>query len=46
MRIERIEVFQIDLKGTHGGQRLSGGRVFSDLDSRADVIGQAVAVYK
>jgi L-alanine-DL-glutamate epimerase-like enolase superfamily enzyme len=33
MRIERIEVFQIDLKGTHGGQRLSGGRIFSDLDS-------------
>jgi L-alanine-DL-glutamate epimerase-like enolase superfamily enzyme len=33
MRIERIEVFQIYLKGTHGGQRLSGGKVFADLDS-------------
>jgi L-alanine-DL-glutamate epimerase-like enolase superfamily enzyme len=33
MRINKIEVFQINLKGRRGGQHLAGGRVFSDLDS-------------
>ena len=33
MRIQKIEVYQIDLKGRRGGQHVAGGRVFSELDS-------------
>ncbi|UTW13067.1 mandelate racemase/muconate lactonizing enzyme family protein [Marinobacterium rhizophilum] len=33
MKIASIDVFQVDLRGRHGGQALSGGRVVASVDS-------------
>lgn len=33
MKIDRFDVFQVNLEGTNGGQHLSGGRVYALLDA-------------